>query len=536
MSARQRYDALSGYRSQYLTTAVRCSELTLPYLIREDDDSGKNSRAVLVTPWQSVGSKGVTALASKLMLALLPPQFSFFKLQLDDSQLELPPEVLSELDQSFAKIERVIMEDIAASTDRVIIHQAMRHLVVGGNGLIFMGKDALKFYPLNRYVIDRDGNDNLIELVTKERISKKLLEGLIPEDKFSKMIQSDPDQVSNDECDIYTHVQRVGKFHVWHQEAEGAIIKGSKGKAPIDRSPWLPLRFNTVDGGESYGRGRVEEFLGDLISLDSLMKSLVEAASVSSKVVFLLNPGSSTKPATVTAAKSGDVIPGKEGDLTAVQVNKALDLQTAEKMVASLEARILEAFLVLRPRHSERTTAGEVRMSQMELELQQGGLFSLLTVDLLVPYLRRRLDILQKSKRIPEIPQDIVKPAIVAGINALGRGQDWDSLTQLTAALAQSLGPESIQQLLNPIELVKRLVAARGIDALNLIKTPQDIQAQKQEQIETQKDLSLTDQTAALASAPVNDPSKNPELTNGNQQTDQAGAGQANPAGPKAPQ
>jgi hypothetical protein len=536
MTARQRYDALSGYRSQYLTTAVRCSELTLPYLIREDDDSGKNSRAVLVTPWQSVGSKGVTALASKLMLALLPPQFSFFKLQLDDSQLELPPEVLSELDQSFAKIERVIMEDIAASTDRVIIHQAMRHLVVGGNGLIFMGKDALKFYPLNRYVIDRDGNDNLIELVTKERISKKLLEGLIPEDKFSKMIQSDPDQVSNDECDIYTHVQRVGKFHVWHQEAEGAIIKGSKGKAPIDRSPWLPLRFNTVDGGESYGRGRVEEFLGDLISLDSLMKSLVEAASVSSKVVFLLNPGSSTKPATVTAAKSGDVIPGKEGDLTAVQVNKALDLQTAEKMVASLEARILEAFLVLRPRQSERTTAEEVRMSQMELEQQQGGLFSLLTVDLLVPYLRRRLDILQKSKRIPEIPQDIVKPAIVAGINALGRGQDWDSLTQLTAALAQSLGPESIQQLLNPIELVKRLVAARGIDALNLIKTPQDIQAQKQEQIETQKDLSLTDQTAALASAPVNDPSKNPELTNGNQQTDQAGAGQANPAGPKAPQ
>ena len=40
--------------------------------------------------------------------------------------------------------------------------------------LIFMSKEGLKLYPLNRYVVDRDGNGNVIEIVTKETVSKKL--------------------------------------------------------------------------------------------------------------------------------------------------------------------------------------------------------------------------------------------------------------------------------------------------------------------------------------------------------------------------
>ena len=42
-----------------------------------------------------------------------------------------------------------------------------------------MGKDGLKHYPLNRYVVERDGNGNVIEIVTKELISRKVL-GIAP--------------------------------------------------------------------------------------------------------------------------------------------------------------------------------------------------------------------------------------------------------------------------------------------------------------------------------------------------------------------
>ena len=100
-------------------------------------------------------------------------------------------------------------------------------------------------------------------------------------------------------------------------------------------------------------------------------------------------------------------------------------------MIQQFERR-LEAFLVLTVRQSERTTAEEVRMTQMELEQQLGGLFSL-TVEFLVPYLNRKLSVFQKTGEIPRLPKNIVKPTIVAGVNALGRGQDRESLPDVYA-------------------------------------------------------------------------------------------------------
>ena len=180
MTAKQRYDVLAGKRSQYLNIAKQASELTIPYLVHEDDSAVGPRK--LVTPWQSVGAKGVVTLAAKLMLSLLPPQTSFFKLQVDESKLgDFGPDIKSELDLIFAKVERTILEQIAASDDRVAVHQAMKHLVVSGNALIFMGKEGLKLFPLNRYVINRDGNGNVIEIVTKENINKKIIERLVPD-------------------------------------------------------------------------------------------------------------------------------------------------------------------------------------------------------------------------------------------------------------------------------------------------------------------------------------------------------------------
>ena len=151
--ARERYSALSSNRSQFLETAVECSELTLPYLVQHD--VSQRNRVNLTQPWQSVGAKAVVTLAAKLMLAMLPPATTFFKLQVRDDKLgeDFPPEIRSELDLSFSKMERMVMDYIAASSDRVVVHQALKHLIVSGNALLYMGKDGLKHYPLQRYVV-----------------------------------------------------------------------------------------------------------------------------------------------------------------------------------------------------------------------------------------------------------------------------------------------------------------------------------------------------------------------------------------------
>ena len=293
--ASERYSALTSGRAQFLDTAVECSKLTLPYLVQEDNSS-KTGRKHLTQPWQSVGAKAVVTLAAKLMLALLPPQTTFFKLQIRDDKLgeEIDAKIRSELDLSFSKMERMVMDYIAASSDRVVVHQALKHLIVSGNALVFMGKDGLKHFPLNRYVVNRDGNGNVLEIVTKELINRKVLGAELPEPDPNTVVDNHTGS-DDDDVEVYTCVKlddKSGRW-VWYQEVDGKIIPGSRSTAPKNTSPWLVLRFNTVDG-EDYGRGRVEEFLGDLKSLDALSQALVEGSAAASKVVFLVSPSSTT--------------------------------------------------------------------------------------------------------------------------------------------------------------------------------------------------------------------------------------------------
>jgi|TARA_Y100000289_G_scaffold43555_1_gene43334 hypothetical protein len=508
MTAKSRYDNLSSDRSQFLTEAEDATKLTLPYLIRGHEDYQKGMKQ-LKTPWQSVGAKGVVALASKLSLSLVPPQTSFFKLQLDESQLgeEFGPEIKSELDLSFAKIERTILDAIAASDDRVVIHQALQHLVVGGNALIFMGKQGLKLYPLNRFVVERDGNGNVTEIITKERIDSDLVPNYTPSTKQDVVDGEDTDN----EVDVYTHVRRDNNRFIWHQEVDNKKIPGTDSKAPVDATPWLPLRFNTVDG-EAYGRGRVGQFIGDLKSLEALSQAIVEGSAAAAKVVFTVSPSSTTKPQTLAAAGNGAIVQGRPDDIGVIQVGKTADFATALQHMQTLEKRLNEAFLILSVRQSERTTAEEVRMTQMELEQQLGGLFGLLTVEFLVPYLNRKLSVFQKTGEIPRIPKGMVKPIIVAGINQLGRGQDVQALGQFLQTIAQTMGPEAIATYINPEEVVKRLAAAQGIDVLNLVKTMQEVQEADQQAQQQQAEMEAIKATPGIMKAPMLDPSKNPQI------------------------
>ena len=511
MKARERYNQLSTSRHEFLDTAVECSELTLPYLIRDDTSTRQNFKR-LPSPWQAVGAKAVVTLAAKLMLALLPPQTTFFKLQVRDDKLgeEIPPEVRSELDLSFSKMERIVMDYIAASSDRVVVHQALKHLIVGGNALLFMGKEGLKNFPLNRFVVNRDGNGNVLEIVTKELISRKLLGNAVKEPQPNS--PTDDSKSMDDDVEVYTYVkldEKSGRW-VWHQECFDQILEASRSTAPKNASPWLVLRFNSVDG-EDYGRGRVEEFLGDLKSLNALSQALVEGSAAAAKVVFLVSPSSTTKPATLAQAGNGAIVQGRPEDVGVVQVGKTADFATAANMAASIEKRFGEAFLQLNIRQSERTTAEEVRLTQLELEQQLGGIFSLLTVEFLVPYLDRTLLVLQRSGQLPKIPKNIVRPQIVAGVNALGRGQDRESLTQFIMTIAQTLGPEALVKYIEPSEAIKRLAAAQGIDVLNLVKTPEQLQEDLLQQQQQQQLQSLTDQAGQLAGAPMMDPTKHPD-------------------------
>ena len=245
-----------------------------------------------------------------------------------------------------------------------------------------------------------------------------------------------------------------------------------------------------------------------------MSQAIVEGSAAAAKVVFLVSPSSTTKPKTIADAGNGAIVQGRPDDVGVIQVGKTADFRTAAEQMQTLERRISEAFLVLQVRQSERTTAEEVRLTQMELEQQLGGLFSLLTVEFLIPYLNRTLHMLQRTNQLPKIPKDVVRPQIVAGVNALGRGQDQQSLVQFAQTLAQTMGPEIMAKFLDPGEYVKRLAAAQGIDVLNLVKTPETMQAEQQKAQEQMQQQMLLKQAGQFAGTPMMDPSKNEGMAN----------------------
>ena len=80
MSASGRYEKLAADRDSYLDRARECAELTIPSLLPYEGFTYSND---LYQPYQSVGSRGVNNLASKLLLLLFPPNSPFFRLAID---------------------------------------------------------------------------------------------------------------------------------------------------------------------------------------------------------------------------------------------------------------------------------------------------------------------------------------------------------------------------------------------------------------------------------------------------------------------
>lgn len=85
LTARARYSKLETIRQPYLDRARDSAEFTIPSLMVRD---GYGSSTKLYTPYQGIGARGLNNLASKLLLALLPPNQPFFRLSLDEFTIQ----------------------------------------------------------------------------------------------------------------------------------------------------------------------------------------------------------------------------------------------------------------------------------------------------------------------------------------------------------------------------------------------------------------------------------------------------------------
>ena len=110
-SLKQYYEACKNGRDSYLRGARECAALTIPYLVPPDSN---NSSTDYDTPFQGIGARGVNNLASKLLLALLPPNSPFFRLLIDKFEYEKAsdgnedPSLKTELERGLSEIEKAV--------------------------------------------------------------------------------------------------------------------------------------------------------------------------------------------------------------------------------------------------------------------------------------------------------------------------------------------------------------------------------------------------------------------------------------------
>jgi len=502
----QRYEKLaSEVRENFLERARECAKLTIPTLFPE---TGHTKSTSFRTPHQGIGARGVNNLASKLLLSLFPPNSPFFAMRVDDftaAELAQDENAQAKVDEALGKYERAVMQDIENSGDRAGHFEALKHLIVGGNVLLQVPKEGkTRVHSLENYVVVRDPQGNVLEGIIKETMAWASL----PED-IQEMLKDNDELKGADgkvdpgkEISIYTKFMLEGKNIKSYQEVQGQKIKGSEGSWPKDKSPFIALRWTTIDG-EDYGRGYVEEYYGDLRALEGLSKAILEGSAASARVLFLVNPNGTTRARDITQAPNGSAIGGREQDVQTLQMQKQADMSVAMQTAQQITERLSFAFLMNSAvqRNGERVTAEEVRYMAGELEDALGGVYSILSQEYQLPYVNRVIARMTRSKKLPKLPEGVTQPVITTGLEALGRGHDLNKYDMFLKAL-MPLGPEVLNQYMNVGDYITRVGTSLGINLDGLVKDEEQL-AQERAMAQQQQQQQQMMEMAKPAVGPV---------------------------------
>jgi hypothetical protein len=475
------YSKMESERDPYLAKARQCAKLTIPTLFPEHQTSGHQK---FVTPYQGVGARGINNISSKLLLALFPPNQPFFRLSVDSQVLDEMGSSKGEAEEALSIIEqRVIKEFNSSPSIRIQALEAIKQLIVAGNVLVYLPPktNTLRVFRLDRYVVNRDAMGNLLCAIVKEELAPEAMPKEIKEELDV------PSNLEYKDTALYTKIKRDDNQWVVTQECMGKTLESTRTTYPMDKCPWLALRLIALDN-EDYGRSYVEEYLGDLISLEGLTKAIVEGSIASAKTLFMVSPNGTTRKKTLAEARNLDIVEGNAQDVSVLRVEKGSDFRVALETANGITERLSFAFMLNSAvqRQGERVTAEEIRYVASELEDSLGGIYSNMAQDLQLPLVTIMMSKLQREKKIPSLPKDMVTPTIVTGMEALGRTADLQRLDMFVQSLTV-LGQQAVEQYLNIDEYIKRRASALQIETKGLVRSRDEVMQEQQQMMQQQQ-------------------------------------------------
>lgn len=491
------YQAESGRRDNVRDRAREVAHVTIPSLIPPD---GWKEGDPLYTPYQSIGARGVNNISSRLLLTLMPPERPLFSHEVPE---KLAQDMKQRDEDAYGKIvlalsKRALRVTSRADTTplRATLYETFRLLVVGGNGLLqYDDIDSPVIHGIHRYIVKRDNRGNPLLTILKEEVGWASLPETI-QAAINDKNNTDYEEIrSKDEWErsvpVYTVCKLVGygkktKRWVSWQESCKKVIPGSEGAYPFDAPPQYPLWMIPNYGGD-WGRGYAEEYIGDLISVDNLAKSIGDAAALAALALIFVAPGSSTRKTSIEKAKNLDVVVGKAADVSVFRSEKQSDMAFVNQTMDKTIERLAYAFLLNSAiqRNAERVTAEEIRLMARELDETMGGIYSIFAGTLQRYIVNRLIYVMEKTGELPKVPQqegyDPLRMKIVTGIDSLGNSREVEILDEFMEPILKI--PEAMAKV-NLDDYLRRKAAGLGINPDGLIKSS-DQQAQDQQNMES---------------------------------------------------
>ena len=466
-SLAQKYEQGQSDVSPFITRAKTIANLTIPSLVPIEDEY-ETSRTLPDTA-QSTGARLVKGLASKLLQTLYPTNESSFRMRLSNKTIkeiedklaeaglkedELKTEkveAVKEAEKALSKIEKTVLEDIENTGDRGKLNVGFMLLIVHGNYVIEQVREGLRVFGLGNFVVERAPRGDLLQLIIKEKASLAVLKEREPELVESldiKKLKKSGQLTGEDTIVVYTTQKLDGdKWQVW-QEVDGKKIPSSYGTYPKDAPRFIVVAPNRIDG-ENYARPYAEDYISDLETLEILTRAVREGTVAAAKLLTLVNPTGVTEAQDIADSDNGAVIEGRDADVSFLQTNKGTDFRIASELIDRIERRLARAFLLTESirRDAERVTAEELRIMALDLETTLGGLYSILGDEKQRPLIMGRLRLLRKEKAIPRLPTAATRVAIITGLEALGRGNDWNRTMQFLTSVKTALGEEGVKRI-----------------------------------------------------------------------------------------
>ena len=489
-----RFRTLDAMRLSKIYRARLCSSLTIPSLL---PPRGWTEQMELTQPTSSVGARGVTSLASRMLSAMLPLNDTpFFKFGLRSGV-----EPTAEIQQYLETMSYQVYRKLSGTNLRETIYQAIQNLIVVGDCLVHE-MDDFKFRctRLDHFVVQRTVAGDVNEII---HVEYDLVDPEVMSPSFS-LPESAKQGYKKTYCQYLRQEDGTWEYH--KEDDDGNILA----TGVYEVCPVTVLRWYGIPG-ENYGRSHCEDILGDLSSLDGYTRALLDGMAAASAFWMGIDPAGITEVDDIADLPNGAWVPARQQDIFTISPSHTMNPQvgTAQSAMELMRREIGQAFLMSSSSipSGDRVTATAVRMIGSELETVLGGAFSAIARDLMEPIVRRTvflmIDSEELDKRMYEQFFDkdgSLSVEVITGLQALSRDTDLQKLMQM-GEMVRNLPPES-HATFKWDEYARALITSLGFDARNWVRSPEEIQQAQMQQMQMQQQQQAAQQmTTATAGA-----------------------------------